>query len=180
MQTFISTLELYGIPTEMDRIIHKQRLSSLRDPTERRETKIKRYKAEQDLRIRIDTLHQRRKCPDGSHLPNNFDLILSMLSSASVDATTTNKDNSEVDDFFRETSLLLLRLLYARASSQIEGFSQELELLQNSSLPPLPQPSEEHRGRAKEDEMWRLDTTLVSRDKVDSLFLSNCSPSLLQ
>lgn len=70
-----------------------------------------------------------------------------------------------MDEILRETTLLLLRLTYALSQGQLESMDQELELLR--SAPPLPPPNQtptdDRKGKVKdEDDMWKLDTPVVS------------------
>lgn len=69
---------------------------------------------------------------------------------------------SESEDILRETTLLLLRLCYAQAQSQLVSLGQELDLLQSApSFPPTPPPPPEDDRRSKErvaeNNMWKLD-----------------------
>ena len=78
-------------------------------------------------------------------------------------STLPNDEESdpETDDILRETTLLLLRLMYARALSQLDSMSQEMELLTNAPPPPPLRPSEETDGKGKgreESDIWKLDS----------------------
>ena len=99
---------------------------------------------------------QRRQAPTDDST-NDLDLILSLLSSP----VQTSDDNEEDDDEnLREASLLLLRLTYAQACSQLQTMDQEMQLLR--SMPPiaLSQEAADDRKQRKDetDKMWKLDT----------------------
>lgn len=91
--------------------------------------------------------------------PNDFDLILSLF----APETAKNEDDdpySEAEEILRETVLVLLRLNYAHASTQLQNMEQEIALLR--SAPPEPEqgpPKEDGRERSKkaEEDDWRLD-----------------------
>ena len=68
--------------------------------------------------------------------------------------------NSETDDVVRQTILLLLRLLYAHASTQLQSVEQEIELLRNAPPSPTlapPDQDERSKKRKEEDNDWKLD-----------------------
>lgn len=72
---------------------------------------------------------------------------------------------SETDEILRDTTLMLLRLFYARAASQLQNTEQEQELLQ--SAPPSDQGtsvggSEDPRDKTRREEgnEWKLDLPL--------------------
>jgi immunoglobulin-binding protein 1 len=74
----------------------------------------------------------------------------------------TKELDSEVDEILRETILLLLRLLYAQSSTQLQSMKQELELLRNAPPSPIHSPTgdiEDPRDKQKqqEKEIWKLD-----------------------
>jgi immunoglobulin-binding protein 1 len=91
---------------------------------------------------------------DGS--PTNFDLILHLLPSSSGN---DSEDEDDADEILRETTLLLLRLFYAQAHSQLESMHQEREILRTA--PPPSQPPDDARQQKEKasDSMWRLDTS---------------------
>ncbi|THH17538.1 hypothetical protein EW146_g3311 [Bondarzewia mesenterica] len=143
--TFVSDLETYNIVPESERQLLGKRASSIADATKRRETKIKQYQKEKELRARIETIRKRRgaRPSPSDESPNDFDLIASLLPTGL--SSSSEQDDSETDDILREATLLLLRLTYAQSHAQLENISQELELLQNA--PPFgPKIS---RGRVK-------------------------------
>jgi hypothetical protein len=93
-------------------------------------------------------------------MESDFDLISSLF--PKKPETEDDEEDSESEDVLRETILLLLRLCYAQAQSQLLSLAQELELLQNAPRMPPPPPSrpeEDRRGkeRAAENDMWKLD-----------------------
>ena len=99
---------------------------------------------------------QRRQAPTDDST-NDLDLILSLLSSP-VQTSDDNEDDDD-DENLREASLLLLRLAYAQACSQLQSMDQEMQLLR--SMPPiaLPQESADDRKQRRDetDKMWKLD-----------------------
>ncbi|KIJ69118.1 hypothetical protein HYDPIDRAFT_23975 [Hydnomerulius pinastri MD-312] len=165
LRTYVSSLESYGIVLETEHALYTQQPSSIKDAAKRRELKIKQYKAEQDLRTRIEVVRKRRRQRPSENRPSNdFDLVASLLPSPttnSSNADDSDEEDSESDDTLREASLLLLRLYYAQAYSQLESMAQELELLRNAPPPSPPEPPvDERRSKAKEQEdMWKLDPT---------------------
>ncbi|KAI6150643.1 TAP42-like protein [Pisolithus tinctorius] len=162
LKTFVSNLEYLHVVSEEEHTLHTQ-LPSIKDAAKRREIKIQQHKAEQDLRARIATVRKRRRQrPIDSGSPNVFDLAVTLLPPTSRSSTANDDDNdeTETEDILREASLLLLRLCYAQAYSQLESLEQELELLR-SVPPPHPSPPEnERREKAKDQEaLWRLEST---------------------
>ena len=89
--------------------------------------------------------------------PNELDLVISLLpSSPNLPILATNDEDEDVDveEVLRDTTLLLMRLLYGQAQTQLIHLNQELELLR--SVPPQP-PESEIEPRRKEDTDWKLD-----------------------
>ncbi|KAG1782321.1 TAP42-like protein [Suillus placidus] len=164
LRSFIHVLDSYCLVPEVDRALYAQSASSIKDAAKRREVKIKQFKAEKDLRARIEAVRKRRKqIPIGDLSQNDLDLIRSLLPStvtSQVSSEDEDEDNSEIDEILREAVLLLLRLNYAQAYSQLESMDQELELLRYAPPPPRPGPtSDDRKNRLKEqDDMWKLDT----------------------
>ncbi|KAL4067754.1 TAP42-like protein [Scleroderma yunnanense] len=161
LETFISSLESYGVVSDTEHTLHTQP-SPIKDAAKRREMKIKQYMAEKDLRARIETVQRRRRQqPPEGLLSNDFDLVRSLLPSVSASSSSDDEEDPEMDDILREASLLSLRLLYIHACSQLQSLSQELELLRNTpTLPPVSPPADEWRETDKDQEaMWRLDLT---------------------
>ncbi|KAJ2929982.1 hypothetical protein H1R20_g7097, partial [Candolleomyces eurysporus] len=153
MKSFVSLLENYNIVPAPERELFEKQASSIRDPAKKRELKINQFKKEKDLKNRIQA----------NDLPSNFDLIESLLPPPS-DGEEEKELDSQSDEDLRETILLLLRLLYAQAQGQLEGLSQEVELLKMA--PPSPtlhaqSSGQDERTKAREEEasMWRLDPT---------------------
>jgi hypothetical protein len=72
--------------------------------------------------------------------------------------------DSEADEILRDTTLILLRMFYARAASQLQNAEQEQELLRN--LPPSDQTRSiggsdaRDKRRREEDSAWKLDLPL--------------------
>jgi hypothetical protein len=147
----------------VDRALYAQNASSIKDAAKRREVKIKQFKAEKDLRARIEAVRKRRKqIPIGDLYQSDFDLIRSLLPSTVTPQVSDDDDDddSETDEILREAVLLLLRLNYAQAYSQLESMDQELELLRTVPPPPRPgPPSDDRKNKMKDqDDMWKLDT----------------------
>jgi len=142
---------------EAERALYAQTASSIKDATKRREVKIKQFKAEKDLRVRIEAIRKRRKqTPLDDQSQTDFDIIRSLLPLTQVD--DEEEDDSETDEILRETVLLLLRLNYAQAHSQLESMDQELELLRNAPPPLRPGPPDDRSKNDDQDDMWKLDT----------------------
>ena len=136
---------------------------------QRREIKIQQYRKEKELRTRIEAVRRRRRqtlsssSSEGSE--SDFDLIRSLLPSPSQ--SQSKLDDDEDDETLRSTTLLLLRLLYTQARSQLESTAQEIELLrmaarehQQSSTNGRDQTADgRQRGKndEEEDSMWKLD-----------------------
>lgn len=158
LKSFIHDLDTYCVVPEAERVLYAQTASSIKDAAKRREVKIKQFKAEKDLRARIEGIRKRRKqTPIGDQSQTDFDIIRSLLPSAQVD--DEDEDDSETDDILRETVLLLLRLNYAQAHSQLESMDQELELLRNAPPPRPGPPLDDRRNKTNDqDDMWKLDT----------------------
>ncbi|KAJ7723963.1 TAP42-like protein [Mycena maculata] len=161
ISTFISHLENYEVVPESERTLHAQDPAKIKDPASRRELKIKQYQREKDLRSRMETIRKRRgQLPVEGESATDFDLIASLLPKKA--ANEDEEEDSESEEILRETVVLLLRLCYAQAQSQLLNLNQELDLLQNAPrMPPLPpsRPDDDRRGkeRAAESDMWKLD-----------------------
>ncbi|KAJ6618806.1 TAP42-like protein [Mycena sp. CBHHK59/15] len=178
---FTSNLENYEIIPESERTLHAQDPAKIKDPGSRRELKIKQYQREKDLRARIEVNHfslsydriynlapqtvrkRRGQLPAEGAMESDFDLISSLLPQGPENKEEEeDEEDSESEDILRETILLLLRLFYAQAHSQLLSLSQELDLLRNAPpMPPQPpQPHDDRRGkdRATERDMWKLDS----------------------
>lgn len=67
-----------------------------------------------------------------------------------------DEEDSETDEILREATLLLLRLTYAQAHSQLESISLELELLRNAP-PPSPQEPNDQKSKPENEVDWKLD-----------------------
>lgn len=93
--------------------------------------------------------------------PTDFDLVASLLTIDSSKSNGVNEETgSENDDIIRETTLLLLRLLYAHASTQLQSMEQELELLRNAPPSPKLGPDDNDnraQKRKAEEHDWKLD-----------------------
>lgn len=159
---FVSDLELYEIVSKSEHELHGKNASAIADPARRRETKIKQYQAEKDIRTRIESIVTRHRVPlpSSDTSPTDFDLIAALLP-PSAPASTTVSDEEDDDDGRRTATLLLLRLAYAQAHAQLASITQELELLRSAPpAPPLHQPGTSDRARSSheaEHTLWRLD-----------------------
>ncbi|KAF8503260.1 TAP42-like protein [Russula emetica] len=159
---FVSDLELYEIVSKSERELHGKNASAIADPARRRETKIKQYQAEKEIRTRIETIATRHHVPIPSSdtSPTDFDLIAALLP-PSTPASTTVSDDEDDEDQRRTAALLLLRLAYAQAHAQLASITQELELLRSAPpAPPLHQPGTSDCARSSregERESWTLD-----------------------
>ena len=145
----------------MERALYAQSASSIKDAAKRREVKIKQYKAEKDLRARIQAVRKRRKqTPMGDQSQTDFDLIRSLLPpTVAAQENDEDEDDSDTDEILREAVLLLLRLNYAQAYSQLESMDQEFELLRSAPPPRQGPPMDDRKNKPnEEDDMWRLDT----------------------
>lgn len=156
---YTSSLETYDIVPETERVLYGQQPSSIRDAAKRREVKIRQYKAEKDLRSRIEVIRKRQRqlVPEDRSL-SDFHLVMSLLLPSEDDA-----EDLETENILRATTLLLLRLFYAQACAQRESVGQEIQLLRNAPTPPpLPKPpadDRQNKARGQED-MWKIDATL--------------------
>ncbi|KAF8495299.1 TAP42-like protein [Gautieria morchelliformis] len=137
LQSFLHWVHQYDIISEEQQKLYFRKLAGIRDPAKRRELKITQFKAEKELRNSLE-----------------FGLVASMLPlpDASERGQQADDDNDD-DETLRDIYLLVIRLVWVQAQSQLESMEQELELLH--SAPPLE--SEQPQTRAHEDETWRLD-----------------------
>jgi hypothetical protein len=65
----VSDIELYEIASTSERELHAKNASSIADPARRRETKIKQYQAEKEIRSRIEVTLSAHGDDDASLLP---------------------------------------------------------------------------------------------------------------
>ncbi|KAF8559702.1 TAP42-like protein [Imleria badia] len=156
LNMYTSSLETYDIVPETERVLCGQQPSSIREAAKRREVKIRQYKAEKDLRTRIEVIRRRRRqlVPE-DRSSGDFNLVASLLLPSEDDA-----EDLETENILREATLLLLRLFYAQACAQLEGVDQEIQLLHNApTQPPLPKPpADERRNKTKDQEdTWKID-----------------------
>lgn len=153
---YVTSLEAYDIVPETERVLYGQQPSSIRDAAKRREVKIRQYKAEKDLRTRIEVIRgRRRQLVSEDRSFSDFDLVASLLLPSEDDA-----EDSETENVLREATLLLLRLFYAHACAQLECVDQEIQLLRNAPPPPpLPKPPADRRRDTIKDQedMWKVD-----------------------
>jgi immunoglobulin-binding protein 1 len=182
----VSDLELYEIVSKSEQELHGKNVPTIADPARRRETKIKQYQAEKEIRTRIEvntpnllshipdlkqtriplqTIATRHRVPlpPSDTSPTDFDLIAALLPHSAPATTTVNDEQDDGDgDERRTATLLLLRLAYAQSHAQLASIAQELELLRSAPpAPPLPpQPGTSERARSSpeaERSLWTLD-----------------------
>ncbi|KAH9066366.1 TAP42-like protein [Lactarius vividus] len=155
---FVSDVELYEIASESERELYAKNASSIADPARRRETKIKQYQAEKEIRGRIEAVAKRHSVPlpPSDSSPTDFDLIAALLPPTSASSAPGHSDEQDDEDERRAATLLLLRLAYAQAQAQLASIAQELELLRSA-----PQPGTSDRTHPSSSEaehaLWRLD-----------------------
>ncbi|KAF8911999.1 serine/threonine protein phosphatase PP2A-associated protein [Gymnopilus junonius] len=162
LQNYIGVLEKYEVVPADERALFDRKTATVADFAKRRELKINQYKKEKDLKTRIETIRKRRRQrPTSEDASTDIDLALSLLPS---DTPKTSENHEELDpdtdEALRETTLLLLRLFYAQASTQLQAMEQELELLRNAPPSPelgLPDDDKRETKRNHEDDEWRLD-----------------------
>ncbi|PPQ77521.1 hypothetical protein CVT25_011318 [Psilocybe cyanescens] len=162
IQNFAGLLERYEIVPEDERTLFDRKTANVADYSRRRELKINRYKKGKELKARIETIRKRRRQISSSEdAPTDFDLIASLLPADSNKPSEVNEEaDSETEEILRETTLLLLRLLYAHASSQLESIEQELDLLRNAPPSPIMGPDDDDKRlqkRKEEENEWKLD-----------------------
>jgi immunoglobulin-binding protein 1 len=90
-------------------------------------------------------------------MTNEIGMIQSLLPPERAGRGDSNLDNDDDDDFLRELILLVLRLTWAQAMTQLEIMNQELDILRSA-----PRMDEWGGGdpddRSKEADLsWRLD-----------------------
>jgi len=145
LSQFSSALEQYEIVTEQDKVVWGRKASS--DPTKRRETKIKQFKAEKEIRNLIEAASKSTRRPQARG-DTDLDSILPLLPDE-----LAPYDEDE-DESLRGVTLLLLRLLWARCRNHIESVEQEMELLRHAQ-PPVPTQA----PAPDQDTSWRLDSS---------------------
>ena len=73
---FVSDVELYEIASGPERELHTKNASSIADPARRRETKIKQYQAEKEIRTRIEVKqYQFPFHPHAATIPSHLPLL---------------------------------------------------------------------------------------------------------
>ncbi|KAK1236400.1 Type 2A phosphatase-associated protein 42 [Marasmius sp. AFHP31] len=173
LKSFLDLLENYHVIPEDEVALYQQKASSVANPASRRELKIKQYQKEKDLRARIEAVRKRRNQQKlQTEFPNDFDLIASLLPSTASSQTDEQEDeeDSQTESILREATLLLIRLCFAQAHSQLQSMDQELELLRTAPprIAPPPRPAEDSqearkdKQNANEQDMWKLDAPAVS------------------
>ena len=179
MQQFIDHLQDYGIILDEDRQLY----ATNSDPSARRETKIKQFKKEKEIKNRITVSgclfsFVSHILPHSSHLhhavthclalvqalqsqrlvadpdpSSDYELIASLLPSSSAE----EEDETDDPEQLRELTQLLLRLCWAKATTSSESMRQEAELLRSMPSPESRGPPPQTGRRTEDDDMWRLD-----------------------
>ncbi|KAG9038492.1 hypothetical protein FRB95_001349 [Tulasnella sp. JGI-2019a] len=174
--TFMKLLEDYDVLPEEDRKLYRKMGGggnmTLNDAAQRRETKISQYRKEKELRSKVLDVRARRGHAEIAS-PNNIDLIASLLPKEAPkvgrgnhDAAAPDDEDDEDEDVAREISLLLLRLIWTQALSQLDSMKQEMDLLragpQDEALTSAASDVRGERGAAAVDQTWRLDRVPVT------------------
>ncbi|KAF9564378.1 serine/threonine protein phosphatase PP2A-associated protein [Agrocybe pediades] len=161
IQNFIGLLEKYEIVPQDERALFDKKTAEVVDYAKRRELKINQYKKEKELKLRIETIRKRTRQKSSSDEDTDYDYIASLLPTATPKVAAGDEElDSDTDEVLRETTLVLLRLLYAHACTQLQSMEQELELLRNAPPTPLFGPSdgdERDKKRNAEVDEWKLD-----------------------
>ncbi|KAF9520601.1 hypothetical protein BS47DRAFT_1286885 [Hydnum rufescens UP504] len=158
LELFLRRTEQYDIvPPDEISLFTKTGPFAVTNAVKRREVKIKQYQKEKDIRAKMNAIRARRDPKRGSEPSyNNFDLIASLLpnpdSRLGKQARTDEAGDEDDEDDVREATLLVIRLCWAQAHSQLDSLKQEMEVLRSA-------PPEDERSRSKtmEDDAWRLD-----------------------
>ncbi|KAG8853534.1 hypothetical protein FRB96_008136 [Tulasnella sp. 330] len=179
-QVFVRLLENYEVLPEEERKLYRRTGASsggttLSDAAQRRETKINQYKKEKELRAKA--LRARRGQADIDS-PNDFDLIASLLSKPSTKVKVgrgnhdtqdqgedDDNEDDEDEDAAREITLVLLRLIWTQALSQLGSMRQEIDLLQSTPREDFGPPMNLNDGRDRDatvDRTWQLDRVSVA------------------
>ncbi|EIW60242.1 serine/threonine protein phosphatase PP2A-associated protein [Trametes versicolor FP-101664 SS1] len=163
LEAYIHYLEQYEIVSGEDKDLYGRPASSVADPAKRRELKIKQYKREKEIKAKIEVARKRTN-QSAAEPTSNLELIASILPDPSQKSADSGEDpDADTEEVLRDAVILLLRLIYAEAQTQLERTNEELELLRNApTLPPQRLPVEDARlGKKPEtDDMWRLDGPL--------------------
>ncbi|KAG8907405.1 hypothetical protein FRB99_004430 [Tulasnella sp. 403] len=154
---FLKILEDYEIVPQEERKIFMKSEEVVRDPVKRRETKIQQFKKEKEIRAKVLAFRERRG-HGSTDSPTDYDLIASLLPKTQPKGRQQafdEDDKDEDDEITRELTLLLLRLIWTQALSQVDSMKDELELLKSAPhRPPQRGPPPPHPNR---DDTWRLD-----------------------
>ncbi|KIJ35691.1 hypothetical protein M422DRAFT_232756 [Sphaerobolus stellatus SS14] len=154
LHAFLRRLRQYDVVPEEEKKAFSKKASEVRDPTARRELKIKQYKTEKEIRSRLEVIGERRgQTGDPNGFNDDLELVASMLLATSADE---QQRDDEDDETLRETYLLALRLMWVQAQTLLENMDLELELLRNAP-PPAPQRPESEQDT---DNTWRLDPSI--------------------
>ncbi|KIO19913.1 hypothetical protein M407DRAFT_30437, partial [Tulasnella calospora MUT 4182] len=147
----------YEIVSDADRSAFGPNAAAGLDPARRREVKIAQSRKQKEIKDKIKALRQ-RKGGLADDFPNDFDLIASLLPKPAHSAGPSDDDDDADDEVVRELTLLLLRLIWTQAVSNLAVMDQELEMLQHAARnPPPPRPSERSGKAAADSASWRLD-----------------------
>ncbi|KAF9483789.1 serine/threonine protein phosphatase PP2A-associated protein [Pholiota conissans] len=165
LKSFLSLLEQYEIVPAEERTLYDRKVAQVADPAKRRDLKINQYRKEKELVAKIQAsstllaIGRRRSRAHAIDVtPTDYELISSLLPNPKL--KEEEELDSEMEEVLRETSLLLLRLLFVHASTQLQSMVLELELLRNAPpSPTIPPVNEDERYKRKkaEDDAWKLD-----------------------
>ncbi|KAG9048534.1 hypothetical protein FS837_012664 [Tulasnella sp. UAMH 9824] len=159
LKRFIKQLGDYEIISDTDRSAFGPNSAAGLDPARRREVKIAQSRKQKEIKDKIKALRQ-RKGGSIDDFPNDFDLIASLLPKPARSAGPSDNDDDADDEMVRELTLLLLRLIWTQAVSNMAVMDQEIEMLQHAARnPPPPRPPHTERGSkvAADAASWRLD-----------------------
>jgi len=164
IESFTSLLENYEIIPEEERKLFDRKVAQVTDFGKRRDLKINQYKKEKDLQGRIETIRKRRGQKTATEDEQmGFGLISSLLPKPQAIQGEEDLD-LDTEEILRETTLLVLRLFYARAMTQLHAMEQELELLRNAPPSPMMGPESgdfRDKQRNVDENDWKLDIPLA-------------------
>ncbi|KAF8343969.1 TAP42-like protein [Cantharellus anzutake] len=149
LRNFIKLVEGYEgiIPPDEANLSKKSGAFAITDPFKRREVKIKQWQQEKEIKSKIELSHS---------------------ADTPQDDEAGNYEEPYEEDGVRETTLLLIRLFYGQAHTQLEQLEMEAQLLKSApSDEELGGEDEEGEGSGEddrrrkrneeEDETWKLD-----------------------
>ncbi|KAG8948878.1 hypothetical protein FRC04_009216 [Tulasnella sp. 424] len=158
LKRFLKLLSDYEIVSDADRSAFDPNAAAALDPGRRREVKIAQSRKQKEIKDRIKALRQRKGGPAGD-FPDDFDLVASLLPGPTRSGDDDDDDDLD-DEMVREMTLLLLRLIWTQAISNLTMIDQEVEMLRHALRnppPPRPPQTERSSGAAADTASWRLD-----------------------